>query len=281
MRVDGYPRAIPQRRRRVFVVGCFGDWPRAASILFDGEGLSWNNPPKRIKGEGFTADTGSGSPVSGKNFRSSSHGEFVEDKIAGTIKLNSASCGNSSATLTLSIGNGQANSLKTEPELSQTLNAMHDQQVIFCVHGSQDPISNTDHANAVNRNNGLENCVCQYGEVAGTLEARHDSSPCADRGQNIICYENHANDSRVTELKDGVFQQLTARNGTGGGNLPFVLENAIVRRLMPVECERLMGFPDNWTRIPWRGKPEEECPDSHRYKAWEIRCASMSCAGSE
>lgn len=40
-----------------------------------------------------------------------------------------------------------------------------------------------------------------------------------------------------------------------------------VRRLMPLECERLQGFPDNHTRIPWRGKLAEECPDGHRYKA--------------
>lgn len=40
-----------------------------------------------------------------------------------------------------------------------------------------------------------------------------------------------------------------------------------VRRLTPVECERLQGMPDNWTRIPYRGKPAEECPDSPRYKA--------------
>ena len=40
-----------------------------------------------------------------------------------------------------------------------------------------------------------------------------------------------------------------------------------VRRLTPVECERLQGFPDNWSRIPWKGKPETECPDGPRYKA--------------
>lgn len=40
-----------------------------------------------------------------------------------------------------------------------------------------------------------------------------------------------------------------------------------VRRLMPIECERLQGMPDNWTRIPYRGKPAEDCPDSPRYKA--------------
>ena len=40
-----------------------------------------------------------------------------------------------------------------------------------------------------------------------------------------------------------------------------------VRRLTPRECERLQGFPDDWTRIPYRGKPAEECPDGPRYKA--------------
>lgn len=41
----------------------------------------------------------------------------------------------------------------------------------------------------------------------------------------------------------------------------------MVRRLTPRECERLQGFPDDYTRIPWRGKPAESCPDGPRYKA--------------
>lgn len=53
-----------------------------------------------------------------------------------------------------------------------------------------------------------------------------------------------------------------------GGSAPVVApQEAIVRRLMPMECERLQGFPDDWTRIPYRGKPAEECPDGPRYKA--------------
>ena len=40
-----------------------------------------------------------------------------------------------------------------------------------------------------------------------------------------------------------------------------------IRRLTPLECERLQGFPDNYTQIEWRGKPAEQCPDSLRYKA--------------
>ena len=46
-----------------------------------------------------------------------------------------------------------------------------------------------------------------------------------------------------------------------------VMQAMQVRRLTPVECERLQGFPDNWTLIPWRKKPASECPDGPRYKA--------------
>ena len=47
----------------------------------------------------------------------------------------------------------------------------------------------------------------------------------------------------------------------------IVVNSSRVRRLTPVECERLQGFPDNWTQIPYRGKTEESCPDAPRYKA--------------
>lgn len=60
---------------------------------------------------------------------------------------------------------------------------------------------------------------------------------------------------------------------SGSNQVPDVLQSATVRRLLPVETERLMGFPDDWTRIPWRGKPAEKCPDSHRYKA----CGNSMC----
>ena len=50
-------------------------------------------------------------------------------------------------------------------------------------------------------------------------------------------------------------------------NPPIVSSNCSVRRLTPRECERLQGFPDDWTLIPYRGKPAGECPDTPRYKA--------------
>lgn len=56
---------------------------------------------------------------------------------------------------------------------------------------------------------------------------------------------------------------------TGNDQTLFQPESSgyIVRRLTPLECERLQGMPDEHTRVPYRGKPAEECPDGPRYKA--------------
>jgi len=103
-------------------------------------------------------------------------------------------------------------------------------------------------------------------------------------------YENHPSDSRVKEMGE-VCQTVTSTWGMGGGNIPFVqsvdiynlttnenvsqtirngtdidhvgglIQNMAVRRLTEVECERLQGFPDNYTNI------KENCPSGARYKA--------------
>lgn len=68
---------------------------------------------------------------------------------------------------------------------------------------------------------------------------------------------------------DDATQTLQSKS-TGGYSLnymPGATDGYVVRRLTPRECERLQGFPDDWTRIPYRGKPAEECPDGPRYKA--------------
>ena len=66
-----------------------------------------------------------------------------------------------------------------------------------------------------------------------------------------------------------------------GDNLPAVAVDYIVRRLTPLECERLQGLPDGYTLIPHRGKPAAECPDTPRYKAlgngWAVNCARWIC----
>lgn len=67
---------------------------------------------------------------------------------------------------------------------------------------------------------------------------------------------------------EDTYPTLTAQQPNDTSNLQQgVRQEMIVRRLTPIECERLMGFPDNYTQIPWKGKPAEECPDGPRYKA--------------
>ena len=76
--------------------------------------------------------------------------------------------------------------------------------------------------------------------------------------------------------------QTLIAGGSGGRNEmnhPTVFTAAMqVRRLTPTEAERLQGFPDNYTAIPWRGKPAAQCPDGPRYRAlgnsWAIPCVS-------
>ena len=59
----------------------------------------------------------------------------------------------------------------------------------------------------------------------------------------------------------------TLRNSASPDCFDLVLDRDLIRRLTPLECERLQGFPDNYTQIEWNGKPKDQCPDSHRYKA--------------
>ena len=74
-------------------------------------------------------------------------------------------------------------------------------------------------------------------------------------------------------------ETLTVKNADGSQRMPdkqqfnCVLtqpeehENLVVRRLTINECERLQGFPDDWTKIPWKGKGADKCPYTPRYKA--------------
>jgi DNA (cytosine-5)-methyltransferase 1 len=64
---------------------------------------------------------------------------------------------------------------------------------------------------------------------------------------------------------------VAATMGTPGSSVnasgPTVMQTMTVRRLTPRECERLQGFPDDYTLIPWRKKAADDCPDGPRYKA--------------
>jgi DNA (cytosine-5)-methyltransferase 1 len=78
---------------------------------------------------------------------------------------------------------------------------------------------------------------------------------------------------------------VAATMGTPGSSVnasgPTVMQAMTVRRLTPRECERLQGFPDDWTMIPYRGKSPEDCPDGPRYKALgnSMACNCMAWIG--
>jgi DNA (cytosine-5)-methyltransferase 1 len=106
------------------------------------------------------------------------------------------------------------------------------------------------------------------GARAGSVAASEHISPTlrsSDSGSNrtpCVAFAQNTRDE-VREMK--VVGALAAQPGMKKQS--YIRSNMQVRRLTPVECERLQGFPDNYTRIPWNGKPASECPDGHRYKA--------------
>jgi len=73
--------------------------------------------------------------------------------------------------------------------------------------------------------------------------------------------QNQRNEVRTMDVAGALAAEPGVKQQT------YVQQSMSVRRLTPVECERLQGFPDNYTRIPYRNKPADKCPDGPRYKA--------------
>lgn len=118
----------------------------------------------------------------------------------------------------------------------------------FAVHGTQDPDTNLELAHTLGRNHGQENAIFT------------EPFTLAIRGRN--------EGSTVEVRNDGIANALlTPNGGRAGMGVGAIGWGMQVRRLMPVECERLQGFPDNHTQISWRGKEATECPDGPRYRA--------------
>lgn len=105
------------------------------------------------------------------------------------------------------------------------------------------------------RDGGGKGPLVQEG-VSGTLATKND--------QAIVAFSYKASSTAGSPAicEDGVSPTVTE-----DWHAPAVGGVGLVRRLTPLECERLMGFPDGWTQVPYRGKPAEECPDGPRYKA--------------
>ena len=133
-------------------------------------------------------------------------------------------------------------------------------------HPTQDPISGTDvcHAIGTGSGRGCATAAVAWGisnqptpkfaqEVCPSLDAKTTGGGRME----AVAFDTYNQD-----LNPHVTHSL--RDGNSEGT-PALLQAMQVRRLTPTECERLQGFPDGYTNIPWRGKPES--PDGPRYKA--------------
>lgn len=116
------------------------------------------------------------------------------------------------------------------------------------MHGTQDPDTNRELAHTLGRNNGQEKAIVT------------EPFTLAIRGRSEGCTIEVRNDGTANAL-------LTPNGGRAGMGVGAIGWGMQVRRLTPIECERLQGFPDNHTLIGWRGKDATECPDGPRYKA--------------
>jgi DNA (cytosine-5)-methyltransferase 1 len=218
VRVGRWPRAVPQRRRRVFVVGCLGDWTAAAEVLAIREGLQRHIEAsgKTRKGAATDAEGGAGSG-----------GIFTSHGVAPCLETTSNDY--SRADGFTMIAQPTAGTLGNRGLRSHTELDGHGAYIPVAQPVPYDLFQITAPVNRQNRKPG---------------------DPC-----HTLARDNAAHAA--------VAQAMT------------------VRRLTPRECERLQGFPDDWTLIPYRGKPADQCPDGPRYKALgnSMACNCMAWIG--
>ena len=231
--LDAQNFGVPQRRRRVFVVGHLGDWRPTAKVLFESESLSGNTKQSRKARERVTT------------FVESSFGAFREDVIGGTTKASGGVLGGGSETLVYE--NHPSDGRITQVDVCPTMKSRWGtgggniplvQSIGFTqCDAARDAGNNISPTLRSGGDGGYPSHSVAYGipgnwigrkpENGGNaVEPMHDLSPC------LTGADRH-----------GVSHQMT------------------VRKLTPIECERLQGFPDNYTNI------KEKCPDGSRYKA--------------
>ncbi|EPU2858149.1 Dam family site-specific DNA-(adenine-N6)-methyltransferase [Escherichia coli] len=106
-------------------------------------------------------------------------------------------------------------------------------------------------------------------DMSPTLRAGNHDTSHANSGQPpAICIQHASIGRHDTAGPQGKgYQEDVAFTQDSRSSADVVQFGMQVRRLTPVECERLQGFPDNHTLISWRGKARADCPDGPRYKA--------------
>ncbi|AWQ42460.1 phage N-6-adenine-methyltransferase [Enterobacter hormaechei] len=248
---------VAQRRRRVFVVASARNGFDPAAVLFELDSVRRDSAPRRETQKAVAALTARGVGTCGADDNQAQAGHLIAfggGNTAGHIDV-----------ATACTAHGIRLDFDTET---------------FAVHGTQDPDTNCELAHTLGRNNGQENACIAFSYKDNGADATSDLSPTIRAGNHD---KSHANSGQPPAIayafkagqgaKAGGIgyaeeQSPTLTSASSGTNLaPAVMHGVAVRRLTPIECERLQGFPDNHTLIGWRGKDADECPDGPRYKA--------------
>ena len=242
IRVESHPRAVPQRRRRVILVGYLGDIRPAAAVLFEPACLRGDPPPRREPRQAITGTLNSrpaGSGGLGRDFEldgglvgEASARAFGGNNTSGPIDVATAlnACGSASGRMDFETETFVAHCLKAEGA-----DASEDGT------GRGVPLVAFDTTQITSKTN---RCNPQPGDPCHPLAA----------GAHAPAIALHLRG-----------REGGAVAGNSAGVVNAVLPPAGgVRRLTPRECERLQGFPDGYTEIPYRGKPAKDGP---RYKA--------------
>jgi len=228
--LDAQHFGVPQRRRRVFVVGCLGDWRSAAKVLFESESLQRDITPSR-KEKQETSNTFIPSIANCLqttcNDYSRADGFNMITESVGAIDLKPIS-----KTLTASYGTGGAD-LDIKPLVLEPKS--------YGIPGNWIGRKPENGGNATTPMNDIAPCLTKTDVHAVACDATLDE-------RNIHLWSNE---------NLHTFPTLTATDYKGAKSF---CSNLKVRRLTPMECERLQGFPDNYTNTPTSS-------DTHRYKA--------------
>ena len=283
--LDAQYFGLAQRRKRVFVVASARDDFNPAEVLFEFDGLRRDTAPGRNSRETTTTDAQSGIGTYNKQRIGEYSTEDVAstctardykdatDLVINTIPLNTMTMlGRPSDDLKPRMGSGIG--LETDP--SPTITKAHSHAVAYGI--AENIINRQDHngGNGIGSQQELQytlnatgvHGIATMSDVAGTLDASNYKGQGSRQGGEREFVAQSFAQNQLGEVRVGdVFNTLNTNSNASGRNTPMLMTQMAVRRLTPTECERLQGFPDGYTQIPWRKKPAEDCPDGPRYKA--------------
>lgn len=269
---------VAQRRRRVFALADFGDWASRPPILLERDGLRGDSAPRREAWEGpatHAADSAAGGcwwdggQVSQTLDAVLHKGQTMPEKNRfPAVLVNSPCpfCGHPFDQDELGrygCPNCEGNGVLAfdTTQITSATNRNNPKPGDPC-----HPLAAGAHPPAIAFKAGQSEAaggVFITEEFAPTLQAMNNGSTAVPSVAYAVALRGR-DGGATAELGDDLAHTLRASGG--GGDKPHVLTQAMqVRRLTPIECERLQGFPDDWTRVKWRGK--DTPPDGPRYKA--------------